>query len=46
MLTYASKLLLVPTLVAVGLAGLLAFVVCRMLIAACVRRDAQDDATA
>jgi len=45
-LTYASKLLLVPTLVAVGLAGLLAFVVCRMLIAACVRRGAQDDATA
>ncbi len=46
MLTYGSKLLLVPTLVAVGLAGLLLFVVCRMLIAACVRRDAADDAAA
>ena len=46
MLTYGSKLLLVPTLVAVGLLGLLAFVVCRALIAACVRREAEEDATA
>ena len=45
MLTYASKLLLVPTLVAVGLAGLLLFGVCRMLIGACVRRDAESDAS-
>ena len=46
MLTYGSKLLLVPTLVAAGVAGLLLFVVCRMLIAACVRRDTADDAAA
>ncbi len=46
MLTYASKLLLVPTLVAVGLAGLLLFVVCRVLIATCLRRDVADDAAA
>lgn len=46
MLTYGAKLLLVPTLVAVGLAGLLLFVVCRVLIGACVRRDAEDDAAA
>ena len=46
MLTYGSKLLLVPTLVAVGLLGLFAFLVCRALIAACVRRDAEGDGAA
>lgn len=44
MLTYASKLLLVPALAAVGLLGLLAFVICRTLIAVCVRGDAENDA--
>ncbi len=46
MLTYGSKLLLVPTLVAVGLLGLLAFLVCRALIGACLRRGAETDAAA
>jgi len=45
-LTYGSKLLLVPTLVAVGLAGLVLFFVCRALIGACVRRQAEEDAAA
>jgi hypothetical protein len=44
-LTYGSKLLIVPTLVAVGLLGLAAFVVCRALIGA-LRRDAEEDAAA
>jgi hypothetical protein len=45
-LTYGAKLLLVPTLVAVGLLGLLAFVVCRALIGACVRSQSGEDAAA
>jgi hypothetical protein len=43
-LTYGSKFLFVPALVVVGLLGLLAFVLCRALIAACVRPE--DDAAA
>ncbi len=46
MLTYGSKLLLVPTLVALGLLGLVAFFVCRALIGLCVRSRAEDDAAA
>jgi hypothetical protein len=45
-LTYGSKFLIVPALVAVGLLGLLAFLLCRALIAACVRRTAEDEAAA
>jgi len=45
-LTYGSKLLLVPTLVALGLLGLLAFFVCRALIGLCVRSHAEDEAEA
>ena len=44
MLTYGGKLLIVPTLVAIGLLGLLAFFVCRALIGLCVRPEPEDDA--
>jgi hypothetical protein len=44
MLTYGSKLLPIPTLVAVGVLGLLLFAVCRALIGACVRRHEKDAA--
>jgi hypothetical protein len=46
MLTYGSKFLIVPALVVVGLLGLFAFLLCRALIGACVRRTAEDDAAA
>jgi hypothetical protein len=45
-LTYGGKLLLIPTLVAVGVLGLLLFLSCRALIGACVRRRAEEDPAA
>jgi hypothetical protein len=42
-LTYVSKLLIVPALVVVALTGLVAFLGCRALIGLCVRRDPEED---
>ena len=43
MLTYVTKLLIVPALVVVALAGLVAFLGCRALIGVCVRREAREE---
>ncbi|HSD54406.1 MAG TPA: hypothetical protein VLC47_09580 [Burkholderiales bacterium] len=43
MLTYVTKLLIVPALVVVALAGLVAFLGCRALIGVCVRREAGEE---
>jgi hypothetical protein len=43
-LTYVTKLLIVPALVVVALAGLVAFLGCRALIGVCVRREASEEA--
>lgn len=46
MLTYLTKLLIVPALVVVALAGLVAFFGCRALIGVCVRREPEEDLAA
>ncbi len=43
MLTYVTKLLVVPALFAVALAGLVTFLGCRALIGLCVRREPEED---
>lgn len=43
MLTYVTKLLIVPALVVVALAGLAAFLGCRALIGICVRREPEEE---
>lgn len=44
MLTYVTKLLVVPALAVVALAGLAAFLGCRALIGMCVRREEEPAA--
>jgi hypothetical protein len=41
---YVTKLLVVPALVAVALAGLVTFLACRALIGRCVRRESEEEA--
>jgi hypothetical protein len=42
-LTYVTKLLIVPALAAVALTGLVTFLACRALIGMCVRREPEED---
>jgi hypothetical protein len=42
-ITYPSKLLLVPALVIVATVGLAMFLACRGLIGLCVAREAEED---
>lgn len=46
MLTYTAKLLFIPTLVAVAVAGLLLFLACRGLIGLCTASATEEDAAA
>jgi hypothetical protein len=45
-LTYVTKLLIVPALAAVALTGLVTFLACRALIGMCVRREPEEDPAA
>ena len=43
MLTYLTRLFVVPALVAVALVGLVTFLACRALIGLCVGREPEED---
>jgi hypothetical protein len=43
-LTYLTRLFVVPALVAVALVGLVTFLACRALIGLCVRREPEEEA--